>query len=88
MKYINLYLAIFLCALLLVRECRRRAASTPIYAGRKDTRRFPWLGCASVDAVLFLALFCAAAVLTTVRVRVALADQLIAANPQAVEATP
>jgi hypothetical protein len=82
MKTIPLYFAIFFCAHMLLRECRRRASSAPIHAGRKDTRRFPWLGCATVDAVLFLFLFCAAAVLTTVRVRVALADQLIAANPQ------
>jgi hypothetical protein len=88
MKTIPLYFAFFFCAHMLLRECRRRAASAPIHAGRKDTRRFAWLGCATVDAVLFLALFCAAAVLTTVAIRERIADQLIAANPQAVEAKP
>jgi hypothetical protein len=87
MKYMLLYFAVGFCATMLVRECRRRAASSPIYAKRPRQGRILWSGGAAVYAVLFLALFFSAAVLTTVAIRERIADQLIAANPQAVEVT-
>jgi hypothetical protein len=78
MKYILLYFAVGFCATMLLRECRRRAANAPIYVKRPRQGRILWSGCAAVDAVLFLALFFSAAVLTTVAIRERIADKLIA----------